>query len=453
MTTAGSLTGRWPDFDGRLSVDGEALTEASRDFGGVVQRRPAAVLRAGSVDDVVRMVRHARAAGLQLVPRGAGHAAFGQAQITGGVVVDLRGLDRVHSLDDRAITVDAGVLWSELVRRTTAVGLVPPVLTDFLELTVGGTLSAGGITGTSFQWGAQIDNVDEIVVVTGAGDVVRCSPTEEPELFEAVLAGFGQVAIIVRAAVRLVPAPPAVEVFRLRYDDMAAMTTELRSLVSDGRFDYLLGIVTPTDGGGWRASIEAAVGSDRPDSRGISRRDGLRHRRAEEDYEIRSLTEWVRRVDEPVGVLRELGLWQAPHPWLDLFVRDSALGTMLSEVVDPSVPRGVGPLRILLYPLRRSRFGRPLLRLPEDEDLVLLDVLSTAPAAGPEAMVAANRRLFERNRELGGTVYPISAVPLQPDDWRRQFGPRWQHLTAARRRFDPDGVLTHRGAFGAEPPA
>ena len=42
MTTAGSLTGRWPDFDCRLFVDGEALTEASTDFGGVVRRRPTA---------------------------------------------------------------------------------------------------------------------------------------------------------------------------------------------------------------------------------------------------------------------------------------------------------------------------------------------------------------------------------------------------------------------------
>lgn len=446
-----ALTGRWPHFDGSLSVDGETLSKASEDFGGLVRHKPAAVLRAGSVDDVVRIVRHARRAGFRLVARGAGHTTFGQAQLAGGVVVDLRGLGKVLSLTDESITVESGLLWSDLVRHTTPTGLIPPVLTDFLELTVGGTLSAGGITGTSFRWGAQIDNVDELVVVTGAGEIVRCSASTEPELFESVLGGFGHVGIIVSASVRLEPAPAAVEVFRLRYDTTTTMTTDLRRLAADGRFDYLLGIVTPNKAGRWEASIEAAVGSDRPGGARIARRDGrLRHRRAEETYEVRPLSGWIRRVDEPVGALEDQGLWRAPHPWLDLFVGDSALGRILPEVLGSSVSRGVGPMRVLLYPLRRSRFRQGLLRLPEEENLVLLDVLSTAPpvTAEADAMVAANRRLFELNRDLGGTVYPISAVPLRPDDWQRQLGSRWDQLAAAKRRFDPDGVLAPgTGAF------
>jgi FAD/FMN-containing dehydrogenase len=154
-------------------------------------------------------------------------------------------------------------------------------------------------------------------------------------------------------------------------------------------------------------------------------------------------------VDEPVGVLRDLGLWDSPHPWLDLFVGESALDTMLREVLGASVLRGVGPLRVLLYPLRRSRFARPMLRLPEEENLFLLDVLSTATRSGGAAMVAANRGLFERNRALGGTIYPISAVPLDAADWRRHLGPDWGRLAVAKRRFDPGGVLSPgTGVFG-----
>jgi FAD/FMN-containing dehydrogenase len=416
-----------------------------------VRRRPAAVLRAGSVADVVRVVRHARQAGLHVVARGAGHTTYGQAQIDGGVVVDLRHLDRIHSLTGETATVEAGITWSALVGRTTAAGAIPPVLPDFLDLTVGGTLSAGGVTGTSFLWGAQIDNVAELVVVTGGGDVVTCSPSQERELFDVVLGGFGQVAIIVRATIRLSAAPASVEVFRLPYEDPASMMADLRALVDDGRFEYLLGLVTPTETGGWKPSIEAAVGRDDPRGRPTSL-DGLGHLRADEQYEVRSLDEWVRRVDEPVGVLRDLGLWDSPHPWLDLFVGDSVIDTMLSEVLCSSVSRGVGPLRILLYPLRRSRLSRPMLRLPEEDDVFLLDVLSTAAPSGGSAMVTANRSLFERNRELGGTVYPISAVPLDPADWRRQLGARWPWLAALKHRFDPAGVLRPgTGVFDGAP--
>jgi FAD/FMN-containing dehydrogenase len=353
----------------------------------------------------------------------------------------MRGLDRIHALTSRTATVDAGLTWRALVGHTVPAGHVPPVLPDFLDLTVGGTLSAGGIGGTSFRRGAQIDHVEELVVVTGAGEVVTCSLSREPELFDAVLGGFGQVGIIVRATVRLAAAPDSVEVFRLPYESPAAMAAGLRSLVSDGRFDHLLGIVTPTDGGGWAPSIEAAVGRRRGVAGLTVRLDDLGHRRGGEKYEVRSFADWTRRVDEPVGVLRALGLWDSPHPWLDLFVAESSLDTVLPEVLGTSVLRGVGPLRVLLYPLRRSRFARPMPRLPEEENLFLLDVLSTAAPAAAPAMVAANRGLFERNRALGGTIYPISAVPLDAADWRRQLGPYWPRLAAAKLRYDPDGVL------------
>lgn len=42
---------------------------------------------------------------------------------------------------------------------------------DFIELSIGGTLSLGGIGSQSFRFGPQVDNVLELQVVTGAGDL------------------------------------------------------------------------------------------------------------------------------------------------------------------------------------------------------------------------------------------------------------------------------------------
>ena len=428
-------------FDGALRTDEARILLAADDFGHLVSRRPRAVLEATSAEDVARLIHHARRAGLRVSPRGQGHSVYGQAQVEGGVVVDLHGLDRVHSLTPRSATVDAGLRWSDLVRLTLPSGLAPPVLTDYLELSVGGTLSMGGITGTSFRWGAQVDQVDELVVVTGGGDILTCSETDEPDLFQAALAGLGQTGIIVRAAVRLVDASPTVTVFRLWYPDPGAMTADLRSLASEERFEYLLGILTRAPGGGWRASIEAAVSGSAPaaDQEHLA---GLHHLPDRLEFEVRTAEEWVRRVDEPVAVLHELGLWGEPHPWLDLFVPGSAIDAFLPEVLASPAVEGVGPTRVLVYPLRGSRFRRPLLRLPPEEAVFLVDVLSTAPSGGAAAMVGANRALFERNRDLGGTVYPISAVPLVREDWKRQLGPEWARLVEARRRYDPDSILT-----------
>ncbi len=111
------------------------------DFGHLVHRRPLAVLRPGSVDDVVAMVRFARERGLQVTPRGQGHSTFGQAQLAGGVIVDVSTLRAVHAVDRDRTTVDAGVRWDELLAVTRSASLIPPVLPDHLGLSVGGTLS------------------------------------------------------------------------------------------------------------------------------------------------------------------------------------------------------------------------------------------------------------------------------------------------------------------------
>ena len=43
---------------------------------------------------------------------------------------------------------------------------------------------------------------------------------------------------------------------------------------------------------------------------------------------------------------------------------------------------------------------------------------------------------------FGGTLYPVSAFPMSPDDWRQHFGSAWTRLREAKRRYDPHNLLT-----------
>src|SRR5260370_7034813 len=99
----------------------------------------------------------------------------------------------VHS--DR-VEVSSGVLWRTLLQATLARGLTPPVLPDYLDLSIGGVLSVGGIGGTSYRYGAIVDHVLELQVVTGMGELETCSPTHHRDLFETALAELGHFAII-----------------------------------------------------------------------------------------------------------------------------------------------------------------------------------------------------------------------------------------------------------------
>lgn len=113
------------------------------------------------------------------------------------------------------VSVGAGVSWKELIRQTLAFGQTPSVYTDWLQLSVGGTLSMGGIGQCSFRNGLQSDHVLECEVVTGNGEILSCSEKENPILFNAVRAGLGQMGILTKVVLDLIPAPSKVKVTKL----------------------------------------------------------------------------------------------------------------------------------------------------------------------------------------------------------------------------------------------
>ena len=249
-----------PDLDGELSTDPAVLAAAADDFGHLVHRTPLAVLRPGSVDDVVALVRYANRHGIAVSMRGQGHSTNGQSQVRAGVVIDSSTLDQVHEIGADRVTADAGVLWIDLARATLAHGLTPPVFTDYLDLSVGGTLNAGGIGGTTQRVGMQVDNVLALEVVTGRGELVSCSPTRNRALFEAVLGSLGQLAIVVRATIRLVPAPTHARTYQLFYPDLDTYLADQRRALAEGRFTSLEGQVQRTAADdGWEFFIDAAV--------------------------------------------------------------------------------------------------------------------------------------------------------------------------------------------------
>src|SRR5262249_54820976 len=130
-----------PPLDGTLHVDDATRAEYAQDYGQIIHERPLAVLKPGSVQDISRMVQFARPHGLRIAARGQGHLPFGQAQVGGGLVIDMRSLRTVHAIARDRLEADAGIEWRALVQAALTHGLTAPVLTNYLGLTVGGTLS------------------------------------------------------------------------------------------------------------------------------------------------------------------------------------------------------------------------------------------------------------------------------------------------------------------------
>ncbi|KAL6651061.1 hypothetical protein ACP70R_009986 [Stipagrostis hirtigluma subsp. patula] len=467
---------------------------AARDFGAVVvSEAPIAVMRPASAADVARLLSalssppHPPKAAV--AARGAGHSLHGQAQAPGGIVVETRALPRAVEVVRRGgdggapyADVGAGALWVEVLEECLKAGLAPRSWTDYLYLTVGGTLSNAGISGQAFKHGPQISNVLQLEVVTGRGEVVTCSPTESPELFFAVLGGLGQFGIITRARIPLQVAPRKVRWVRAFYDSFQTFTQDQELLVSMPELvDYVEGFMvlneqsllssgiafpaevsfSPDFGSGGEKKVyyciefavhdfqnQGAAAADHAVELVAGQLSYLRPHM----YSVEvSYFDFLNRVRMEEESLRGRGLWDVPHPWLNVFVPSHGVARFKDLLMDAISPGEFeGP--ILVYPLLTDRWDRntsAVVPAAPDGVMYVFSVLrSTDPArcgrACVEGILEQHRRLAdEACRDDGGGTGAKEYLARQPSEahWRAHFGPTWDRFVARKARFDPMHVL------------
>jgi cytokinin dehydrogenase len=439
-----------PGLDGSLHTDPATRHAVSWDWGQFIRREPRAVVRPGSAEDVQRMVRYANEHRLGVAMRGQAHSRYGQA-LADGLVIDSNSLNQVGAVEETSIWVQAGASWGQVARATVPRGLTPPVMPDCYLLTVGGTLGAGGLGNTSQRFGAQGDQVLALDVVTGSGDLVRCSPTESPELFEMSLGGLGQCALIVRARLALIPAPDRVLLYHLLYDDLQAYLDDQRRLAADGRFDHQGGRAIRAQDGQWRYSLEAGIfyaDGERPDL--ASREAGLKFSGRADPVDTTYL-EYVYRQTGIIDRLKNAPDWADPHPAVTMWI-PAGHAERFSRLVQDIAPEAAGFGEYRLWPVPTGPFRRPMLRMPPDPLVFTYWIFRTAHPDGPaalEPMLASNRQLLAEMRAAGGKRYLPYGMVMSPADWQEHLGSDlWRRLVAAKRRYDPNNVLTPgAGAF------
>lgn len=210
LTTA-TLDALRSDLDGIVAVPGDDVyTEATTIWNGMVRKRPAAVVRAASVEDVARTVSVAADEGVELSIRAGGHNIAGLALSDGGLTLDMSGFrDVVVDPDARTARVGAGCLLGDVDRATQAYGLAAPL--GFVSLTgVAGLTLGGGFGYLTRRFGWTVDTLDEVEIVMADGTVRRASRTEEPELFWALRGGGGNFGVVTEFVFRLEPVGPQI---------------------------------------------------------------------------------------------------------------------------------------------------------------------------------------------------------------------------------------------------
>lgn len=449
---------------GRLTFDLAEREVFETDFGRWRRATPAAVARCRTSAEVAEAVRFCRERSIPIAPRSQGHTQSGQS-LTRGLLIDSASMNRILSIDEDEGWADceAGVVWRDLVVAATSRGLIPPVLTNNLSVTVAGTTSVAGLGVASFRHGSQADNAIEIECVTGDGEIHVCSRENEPELFDMVRCSLGQIAIITRVKTRLRRVAPKVRMYTLVYDDLGRFMEDARRVMDPANptFATLGGICSPAPLGFRRIGegMELGVGmigyglwvfpmyltveyapGEEPDDRAVL--SGLSPWRHAQTQDMTAL-EFARRMEPMFEAWKLSGYWEQPHPWMEVTLPWDVAREYIDSVLANLPPGALGAGgHVLLWPARSTASEVPLFKHPGGEIVLGWGILGAVPPARHEAMLAQLDLASELSIAYGGKRYLSGYITFDtPERWAAHFGDAWPRLCAAKKRWDPAGIL------------
>ncbi len=186
-----------------IQPDDAGYNEARKVHNGMHDRRPAAIVRAAGVADVIAAVKLARERDVLLAVRGGGHSVAGFGTCDGGVVLDLCEMKGIRvDPERRTVRAEGGCTWGDLNHATHAFGMA----------TTGGVVSTTGIAGLTLGGGVgylnracglSCDNLLSADVVSADGSFVTCSEDREKDLFWAIRGGGGNFGVVTSFEFRL----------------------------------------------------------------------------------------------------------------------------------------------------------------------------------------------------------------------------------------------------------
>ena len=193
-----------------IRPDDPAYDEARKVQNGLIDRRPALIVRASGTTDVIEAVNFARDHHMLLSVRGGAHNVAGHAVNNGGIVIDLSPMRSVW-VDPkmRTVRVGGGATWADVDRETQVFGLATPG-GNVSTTGVGGLTLHGGMGHLRRKYGLSIDNLISVDIVTADGQLRRASAMENPDLYWAVRGAGSNFGVVTSFEFRLHPVGPLV---------------------------------------------------------------------------------------------------------------------------------------------------------------------------------------------------------------------------------------------------
>ena len=428
-----------------LSPSDDGYDTVRRVHNGLIDRRPALVVRCHGTADVQAAVRFARERGLEIAVRGGGHNVTGNAVCDGGLMLDLSGM-RAVQVDPRTRRARAqgGATWADYNRETQlhALASTGGVVSS---TGVGGLTLGGGLGWLMGKHGLAVDNLRAVELVTAEGEIVQASAKEHPDLFWALRGGGGNFGVATWLEFEVYPVGPTVigglvahpfaaarDVLRFYRDVTASLPDELIAFA---------GLLHAPDGSGTK--LAAIV---------------LCHAGAPEAGEAAVAP--VKRFGSPVMDVIGPMPYGAVNSMLDggfpkgalNYWKSSFLATLTDPAIDTMIDRfasAPSPMSALLL----EHFHGAATRVsPTETAFPHRAVGYNFLALGEWTEPSANGVNIAWTREAYAAMNPYMAKGryvnyLNADDMAdagavaSAFGPNWARLREVKRRYDPENVF------------
>ncbi|MDQ1704678.1 MAG: hypothetical protein QOF18_1044 [Frankiaceae bacterium] len=402
---------------------------------------------------------------------------------SGSAALDAEGFDGVLSVDPANRTADVlgMTTYEHLVDATLPHGLMPLVVPQLKTITLGGAVTGLGIESSSFRNGCPHESVLEMDVLTGAGEVVTASATNEhADLFFGFPNSYGSLGYALRLRIELEEVQPFVHLRHVRFDSADACAGEIERLCSDPTY---AGEAVQFVDGMWVSATEVylTLGSWADNAPYTSDYTGadiyyLSVQRREDDwltvrdYLWRWDTDWfwcsrafgaqqplVRRLwpdrylrsdvfwrlvalERRYGVKRRIDALRG-KPDLEYVIQDIEVpAPRLTEFVD-FLHQQTGMTPVWLCPLRQRdpQAIWPLYALDPDTTYVNVGFWGGVDLPRGEHEPFHNRAIERKVAELGGrkSLYSTAFYP-EDEFWASYGGPAYEVL---KKTYDPDGRL------------
>ncbi len=415
-------------------------TDYGTDFGKIMHQVPRGIFKPLSIKDLQAFIILANKHRVSIGVRAEGHSVMGQTLAKDGIIIDLKALPNTYyiiredSVEDSILVMSANATWEEVLNATLAVGKTVPVLTDYLRLSIGGTLSVGGLGGSSFKNGSQADHVEFFRILTFAGNLEFCNRLENSDLFYAALCGLGEVGIIYDVGLSLVASKANVICKKLYYKNVDQFFKAQLALYEHSNVDYLKGYAKKQEGE-WVFVIETATYDESNNS------DELVFPDKTETTES-SYIDFVSQVNVFIETLSNIGKLDVPHPWYSVLMPSDKIAEHLQLALQSPYIKGDEP--ILLYPIRSSTLHCPNLMRPQTETIFMFSILyncsfTADPNIPEQDVVDHNAKLFKHAKEAGGFEYPVGVVSTEKS-LETHFGDAWPNFLHAKNKYDPNGI-------------